>query len=232
MWWGDSGQWYKRWFLGADLTNEEDQDGFVLWRGAMAWVGFEGPLQTQVDLTTSVRERGYSGTVFDEQAFNFNLRMRPSGSFDFHVRIHYGDDIDFEHVRPGTGLRVSPEINLRLGRRFSVSASHVYENLDVEGGRLFDVELSDVGIVYQFSARSFVRAVVQYQDLRTNPDLYEAEVDHRIQDLFTELLFSYKINPRTVLFAGYTDRHQGTDMENLAQLNRAVFLKVGYAFVW
>lgn len=232
IWWGDSGEWYKRWFLGIDLSNEEDQEGFLLYRGGTAWVGFEGPLQSQVDYTTSVRKRGYSGTIFEEWAHMVNIRMRPSGSFDFHLFIHFGDEIDYEHVRPGTGLQIRPELNLRLGRHFRLSASYHYENLDVEGGRLFRVGLSELGAVYQFTPRAFVRAIFQHQDLRTNPDLYEDEVDAKSQDLFTELLFSYKLNPRTVLFAGYTDRQRGTEMENLAQLNRAVFLKIGYAFVW
>jgi len=232
MWWGDSGEWYTRWFLGTHLSYEEDQDGFLLRRGGTAWTGFEGPLQSQVDYTTSVRTRGYAGTEFDEWAHMVNIRIRPSGALDFRLFLHYGDDIDFEHVRPGIGLQVRPSFDLSIGRHLQLSFSYQYENLDVEGGRLYEVGLSEIGAVYQFTSRAFVRAIVQHQNLHRNQDLYESEVDAKNEDLFTELLFSYKVNPRTVLFAGYTDRHHGAGMENLAQLNRAVFLKIGYAFVW
>jgi len=232
MWWGDSGEWYTRLFLGIDVANEEDQDGFLLYRGATAWAGFEGPLQSQVDYTTAIRTRGYAGILFDEWSHMFRVRAQPSGSFDFDLFFHYGDEIDFENVRPGTGLRVRPTVNFRLGKRFRIAASYEYENLDVAGGRLYEVGLGEMGAVYQFSTRTFVRAIVQYQNLQRDPSLYEGDVSTKDEDLFTEFLFSYKVNPRTVLFAGYTDRHQGTEMENLAQLNRAVFLKVGYAFVW
>ena len=42
---------------------------------------------------------------------------------------------------------------------------------------------------------------------------------------------SYKINPQTVLFLGYTDNYRGYDRHNLPQVNRTLFLKIGYALV-
>jgi hypothetical protein len=49
--------------------------------------------------------------------------------------------------------------------------------------------------------------------------------------LFTQLLFSYKINPQTVLFLGYTDSGIGTANIDLTRASRTFFLKIGYALV-
>jgi hypothetical protein len=49
--------------------------------------------------------------------------------------------------------------------------------------------------------------------------------------LFTQLLFSYKINPKTVLFLGYSDNHFGIKGIDLTRTDRTFFLKIGYALV-
>ena len=43
-----------------------------------------------------------------------------------------------------------------------------------------------------------------------DPDLYEDEVEALERDFFTQLLFSYKVNPQTVAFVGYSEGGQQT----------------------
>jgi hypothetical protein len=231
-WWGDRDEWYTRIRLGGRYHFEENQRGGLLFRGGHVWTGFEGPLQSEADYTVSVRTRGYQGVEFDEQTHNLWARVRPSGLIDFGLSLHYGDDIDYAHVRPGTQFSWEPWVTLRIGRHLEFNFSHDSERLDVEGGRLFEVELSELKVVYQFSARTFVRAILQYEDLRRNPQLYDRVVASKREDLFTQLLFSYKINPKTVLFLGYSDNHLGTDSFSVTQLDRTVFFKLGYAWVF
>jgi hypothetical protein len=42
-------------------------------------------------------------------------------------------------------------------------------------------------------------------------------------------MFSYKVNPQTVLFLGYSDDHFGSLHTPLTQANHTFFLKIGYA---
>ena len=49
--------------------------------------------------------------------------------------------------------------------------------------------------------------------------------------LFGQFLFSYKVNPRTVLFVGYSDNSLADQNVGLTRTNRTVFVKVGYAWV-
>jgi hypothetical protein len=231
-WWGKPQQWHTSIYLGGRFGKTEKQDGELLYRGGRLWAGFQGPLQTDVMYEVSVRKRGFAGEQFDQTAHDVFFQIRPSGVFDFYTRVRWGDDIDYAHVRPGTKLNVSTWSTLRIGRHLQLIFSHEYEQLDVDLGRLFDVNLSELKVVYQFSARTFVRAILQYEELRRDPELYEHEVAPNREDLFTQLLFSYKINPKTVLFLGYSDNHLGTESVDLTQLNRTAFLKVGYAWVW
>ena len=79
-------------------------------------------------------------------------------------------------------------------------------------------------MVYQFNVRTFVRAILQYQDFTRG--------SRNQKDVFGQFLFSYKINPQTVLFAGYTDGRVGTQNIQITQTDRSFFLKVGYALLY
>ncbi len=151
-----------------------------------------------------------------------------------------GDQIDFANTRPGDQLLLEPEISINVGRRVRVDLEHEYNKLEVDGGTLFTANISELRLVYQFNRRTFVRLVSQYLDLERDPTLYTRTVEAQTRDLLNELLFSYKINPRTVLFLGYSDRYindpdeaemlQG-DPGRLLQSSRAIFMKLGYAWV-
>ena len=88
-------------------------------------------------------------------------------------------------------------------------------------------------MVHQFNKRMFIRAIVQYQDIRRDvsldddPTLFEP----REKNLLTELLFTYKVNAPTALYLGYTDLSLATDEYGLTQAARTFFFKVGYAWI-
>lgn len=117
------------------------------------------------------------------------------------------------------------------GKHLRLNFNHSYETLDVEdGGRLFTANLTELRATYQFDNRTFVRWIGQHLDVDRDPVLYTFPTDARSRDFFNQLLFSYKINPLTVLFLGYSDTHVGTEEVDLKQASRTLFLKVGYAW--
>ncbi len=70
---------------------------------------------------------------------------------------------------------------------------------------IFDATVHDVRLTWQFSVRSFLRLTTQLQDIERNPASYSDVVDSRSRDVGRQLLYSYKINPQTVFFLGYSD---------------------------
>jgi len=53
----------------------------------------------------------------------------------------------------------------------------------------------------------------------------------RTAALFSQFLFSYKLNPQTVLFLGYSDTSAADQRIDLTRTDRTFFLKLGYAWV-
>ena len=108
---------------------------------------------------------------------------------------------------------------------------HTYERMEVHDVHLYSANISQMTAVYQFNVRTFFRSIIQYVNYDYNPDNYTYDMGSEYKQFFSQLLFSYKINPRTVLFLGYSDNYSGDQDIKLTQSNRTFFMKLGYAWV-
>lgn len=103
--------------------------------------------------------------------------------------------------------------------------------MEVDEGWLYTTTIGQVQASWQFNPRCFIRAILQHVDDEFNPELYSDDRGPEHRGLFTQLLFSYKLNPRTVLFVGYSDNSVGTRDDGFTVSDRTIFAKVGYARV-
>jgi len=133
--------------------------------------------------------------------------------------------------RPAKVVQVQPGLSWFLGRHLQVGFDYALERLDVAGGRLYQAGLSQARVVYQLNVRTFFRAIIQHLDLTRNLSLSSAEPDSLPRCLFTQFLFSYKVNPQTLVFLGYSDNHFGRPSVGLTRQNRTFFVKISYAWI-
>lgn len=216
--------------------------GWILWGAGLAagqvleeesevWASVDGPKQMSANLNIGSRDRFFNGVDFEEEYLNAFFQIAPSASLILTVRGNFGDQVDFVNTQLGQRTRWSPSIRWEWGRHLRTILTHDYRLLDVDGGRLFEANLSQLRMVYQFNRRTFLRLISQLTDIERDPSLYVEEVDAETRLLFNQLLFSYKLNPRTVLFLGYSDGYEADQRIDLTQENRTFFFKVGYAWV-
>jgi hypothetical protein len=233
VWWGNEGRFYNRMEIGGYADRTEFQDGGLLSQDTQVWFQFHGPHETEIHAELGKRTIVYEGVRFDNLFVPvFEFEIRPSGSFGFRLSSVAGDWIDFDHVRPADRAHLTARIDLDLGRHLEIELEDLYSTLDVEGGRLFKAHVPQMTTVWQFNTRTFVRAILQYSDIRRNQELYEDRIDELERDFFVQLLFSYKVNPRTVFFAGYSEGGFENQDFTMTTTSRAVFLKIGYAWLW
>jgi hypothetical protein len=150
---------------------------------------------------------------------------------DIEMDVTFGDAIDYDHARVGSRFNLNPELSLNLGRHLRLDFEHELTRFNIEDERLYLANVSQARVIYQFNPRMFVRSILQYVDIRRNQKLYTEEIEPVSKSLFTQFLFSYKLNPRTVFYLGYSDNHEAYQNIDLTQTDRAVFLKIGYAWV-
>jgi len=235
LWWGDEDDPYNRLELGLVGRHTDDQEGDLLSRGAALWMEYSGPLQSEIEVRLTGRDQIYDGVKFENLLMpRFRFHIRPSALFRIELGGLFGDWIDFDNVQPASRVELNSEISLNIGRHFSAFVEYIYSTLDVDGGRLFTAQVPQTKIVWQFNARTFVRVIVQYTDIERNPVLYDdpSDIDGLERDFFVQLLFSYKVNPQTVFFLGYSENGLENQDYSMTTVDRTLFLKIGYAFVW
>ncbi|MDD8032178.1 MAG: DUF5916 domain-containing protein [Acidobacteriota bacterium] len=228
--WGKKGDFFNRMTVFSNYDQSAGYDGNLLEREWEAGVDLEGPLWSYFNWDIGTRKKVYLGHSFNQVFNQLFFSIRPAGNFSFNTWLSFRDEIDYENIRDGKAFEIEPEMDIRLGRHLQVSLSHLISRLKVEGGRLFLANLTQSKIIYHFNNRVFLRAIFQYQDVNKNPELYTFPVDENFHKLFSQLLFSYKLNPRTVLFLGYSDNYFGYNGVSLTQADRTFFFKIGYAW--
>lgn len=208
-----------------------DHSGLVTDESVVLTGHFEGPLQSSGRLTLSNGREYWEGTTYDLVKEEFFVNVRPTGDFTCSLEGDFGDAIDYDNSRPGRILRLEPGFTYDIGRHFYIQLDHTFEQLDEAGGRLYSANLTELRLVYQFGLRTFARAIVQRLDLRRNLALYEETPISPSRQIFTQLLFSYKLNPQTVFFVGTSDTRAATEAIGLTPKDRTVFVKLGYAWL-
>jgi len=120
-----------------------------------------------------------------------------------------------------------------VNRHLLLRLSADFVTLDSKAGaNIFDAELYDIRMTWQFSVRSFFRFTTQIQDVTRNPAEFANPVDRRTRDVARQFLYSYELNPQTVFFLGYSDvLVQDDSLSSLESIDQAWFMKIGYAFM-
>ena len=80
----------------------------------------------------------------------------------------------------------------------------------------------------------FLRSNLQYRYVDRNLGEFNkpGPLDASTESLFYQLLFSYKVNPQSKLFLGYSSGYGGMNGNPLTIQNRTGYLKVGYSSVF
>jgi hypothetical protein len=238
-WWGDEDRWYSKAMLTLMGMRTEGHDGLLTDQSFSFVFDYEGTKQSRLHFHPTFNKEYYDGDsddlsdgrLYDLDGGHFSCGMQPTGDMAIELFGAWGGAVDYANEQPADQLRIGSEIAYRFGRHLSVTLRHELERLRVEAGRLYEARLTQSRIVYQFNRRTFLRAIFQYLDVERNAAVYLEEVEESERHLFTQLLFSYKINPQTVFFLGYSDNRLGDQAVDLTLADRTLFLKLGYAWL-
>ena len=230
-WHGDDGASITRVRLNADWDITHDQNGLLLEREWEGYVTVDGPMQSVAQIGALTRDRFWGGQLFDEHWVSFYGEVQPLSGLRLETYARQGRQIDFSNVDRGKITDIEPAIEWNIGRGLNIRLNHVYQNLSRDGGDVFTAHLTDLRFGWQMSLRHRLRLSLLWQDIERDPDLYTSSVDRRSRDLGGQMLYSYKINPRTALYAGYSETRFSDDQINsLFATDRTVFMKLTYAW--
>lgn len=233
--WADDSKWFTRILLQPGGWYTGEQDGGLVDRGLWFWFNYQGPLQSTIWLNPDWTQQVFAGRTYEFQRLWGGASFQPLGAFRLGFNGNVGGAIDFANAREADEIRVSPNMEVRFGRNVDLNLSYTIQRLSTGGQPIFTANVSQLRAVYNFSPRAFFRGTWQFRRTTRNPELYAFEVDRSNNRLFSQLLFSYKLNPLTVFFLGYADNRSGLEDFNRQTVpfetgDRTFFLKVGYAW--
>ncbi|MCB1041556.1 MAG: carbohydrate binding family 9 domain-containing protein [Acidobacteria bacterium] len=229
--WGGESRWFRKFWLNVSTDFTQSSDGSIHENGQDIGVEYEGPNQSYISINLAPNREHYQGADYHHFRQSLYVSMRPSGTLGWVFYLNRGETIDFTNSQSADFITLNPAIQWSLGRRTQADLEYLHQTLEVASGRLFRAQLAELHLTYHVNLRTFLRAIVQYRDVTRTPENYSIEVDRHSEDLFTQFLFSYKLNPQTLILAGYSDNYAGRDPYDLTQTDRSYYLKVGYAWL-
>jgi hypothetical protein len=144
-----------------------------------------------------------------------------------------GGQYDYANARTGRGADVTASATVRAGQHLTLQFDAARQWVDSErtgvSGRLFTAQTARVKAVYVLSAKAFLRAILQLEDVRQDPRLYPYAVPARSGALTSSLLYVYRLNWQTVLYVGAGDDQVIDPAGARLKAGRQVFFKISYA---
>ncbi|WJG09769.1 DUF5916 domain-containing protein [Aliiglaciecola sp. LCG003] len=245
--WFSEHSWWNRIEVWGDWDIAHNDDGELLEKEAEIYTSIRGKWQSYLELGVQSRDKvgvrqqaeslrvDNNATLFHEDQASLYFDIRPSPSVYFGVYTRYGDNIDYDNNRLGKQININPKMNLSLGKHLQLNIRHTYRQLKVNDANLFTANLTDARLTYQFDPRQYIRLIVVHSDIKRNLDNYIIATDDylkRSKVLSTQLLYSYKINPLTKFFVGYTDSGFQDDDVSIHRLSeQSIFMKFSYAWL-
>jgi hypothetical protein len=214
----------------------DDRRGDVLEQSYGGGVTFVGRRSLQALFGTTVSRQRTGTVLLDRTYVPFRIAMSPSGVVPrVEVFGELGQDIDVVNVRVGRGGSVTGNVVLRPTRHLTLDLLSSWSWLDVatasdSTSRLFTAQVERAKLVYNFSARLYLRLIGEYVEEVRDPALYLQPVAERVAFFSASALLAYRLNWQTAIFVGYGDDREERVPHGLRPSSRQFFAKVSYAF--
>jgi hypothetical protein len=232
IWRAGPGHWFTWINIYSGAAFGKDYNGNTAHKSLRGNLNYNGPLQSYCGVYGQVSRDLYHGEEFKTNYLNYWVGGKPTKWFNFNFWSVFGDQIDYDNTQQGKGLQLGLWTNFNIGRHISVYLDHYYDRMNVNDTRLYIAYREYIKLVYHFNERVFIRTIFQYAIYKKDPALYYDVVEPREQEFLTQILFSYKVNPNTAFYIGYSDNYYGDHDTKIIQTDRNLFAKIGYAWMF
>jgi hypothetical protein len=228
---GDEDNWWHTIRAHVNWTVTHDSDGTMIRRCNETAVQIDGALQSTLYFNYANLSEYWDGVLYDGHFLEFYGETRPHPQWIVQVASIVGDSIDYANSRQADSVEFAFWVQYKPSDHLTMSTDFAFNELEYRGSRIFTAWINDFRATYQFNLKHRLQLTLQYQFLDRNPAMYTSVVGQTDNDLASRLVYSYKINPRTVFYAGYSDHAIETDqIGSLTSTDRTAFIKFSYGF--
>lgn len=240
-WYGDEGAKITRINFYSDWDITHRYDGQLLERELEASVSMQGPLQSNLNVHALTRVRFWQrstdpvGALFDEHFADISGNATVFPGVRLGGRIEYGQRLDQLAARTGRLLSASTWGEIDLGRAANLSHEVSWQRMRRDGGTAYIASVFDTRLSWQLDPRQRLRLSLQGSHVARDADLYDwtSPPPYRTlsNDWAAQLLYSYKVNPRTAFYAGFSyGAYRDDDATDMFGYTRNLFFKYSYGW--
>jgi hypothetical protein len=228
---GDEDNWWHTIRAHVNWTITHDSDNNMIRRGNELAVEVRGPLQSILYLNHANLSEFWDGVLYDEAFLEFYAEIRTGKKWIFQLSTVFGDEIDLANNRLADSANVAFWIQYIVSDHLSISTDFAFTELEYKNNRILTAFVNDLRVIYQFNLKHRLELTLQLQSTDKNQAMYNDPIEQTSKYLASRLVYSYKVNPRTVIYAGYSDNAIANDtISSLTRTERTAFLKLSYGF--
>ena len=231
-WYGKPGATINKVNFYSDWDITHRFDGQLLERELEGNVSIQGPLQSVLQVSGLTRVRFWNDQMFDENNFGVASHFTTPSGYRLGAAINAGQRVDLRESREGDYLAVDLYGQLDLGEGVELSPDFSWSRLNRDGGTAFTAIVFDTRLSWQLDPRQRLRLTLQGSDVQRDLSLYSTPtVTEGGSDWGGQLLYSYKVNPRTAFYGGVSyGAFSDDDHRDMFGNSRGVFLKYSYGW--
>ncbi|QBY05590.1 hypothetical protein E2K93_14965 [Thalassotalea sp. HSM 43] len=238
--------WWSTLTFGAQYSISHNDDDELISKTQSVSASAEGPWQSFFDLVLTHEDRvglryDSNDASIDDNTTRFSLsyadfiaEAQPLPNVFVGLSGRVGEGIDYLNDREGDIYELAPFISWNVTAHLETELTLVYAELEADGDFVYRENIADLRMTYAFDINNLLRLSMVYTSAEynqnNNPQLFGIDGDE--DNLATELIYSYKLNPQTVFFLGYSDNSiDNREVGSLKQNQRNVFMKMSYAWM-
>ncbi len=226
----DQNKWWTRISASSGWNTSHDQAGRLLEKVLRINLNINAMKQSFMGINAQKRQRLWDDILFDETRLGFDVSFQPKAGWELGTGFAVGDSIDFSNSKIANRTGAYVFAGLNLGQHLSMNLNHSFRKLNRDGGNVFVANQTDLRFSYQFDIRQRLRLSVINTNINRDTSLYDFDIDSHSRRLSNQLIYSYKVNPKTLLFFGYSDGGREDQNIDLTTTNRTFFAKFSYAW--
>jgi len=241
---GDNDSFWQEAKLSGQWQIKHNENGELLEKSIASSFTIDGPKLSQFDIMFTyadkigLRKNKYDDSIdgntdrFTEKFVTAFAYAQPTRYLYGELSLTYGDKIDYQNNRLADYREIYANTRINPTSHLEIDLSYTYETLDADGSKVYDANLVELRVSYQFDVNSYLKLNIVYSDVDQNLNNNISAYSETNSDLSTQLIYSYKLNPQTVFFLGYSDNsYQDDDLSDLRRGERTLFTKVSYAWM-
>jgi len=193
-----------------------------------SFLSFEvnGIYESEFGIDLIDKEEYLSNRPFSRDAIIFWGEFKPVPRLGVGFEVKTGDSILYSLEEKGDDRTYELDLDFQFSENLNTRIEYIRQNFDLDSGRYYNFDLVNFKTSYQINEISFLRLTLQNRSLDyTQPSIVDSE------SRGLQFLYSYKINPFTLFYLGYSDAASNSvEVRSPIVFDKTLFAKFSYAW--